>query len=156
MMRAVSNFGAGYKPPTYHALRGPLLQATKAKIDRKLDVWRSEGKRVTGFVISSDGWEDTTGKPLINILLSTPKGAHFVQAVNTSGETAYLLCHACLLTDSRHVNLLPVNAGHTKDAPYIAELWLAQIRELGAAHCSLLITDGASVNPAAGKIVTAE
>ena len=90
MVRAISNFGPGYKPPTYHALRGPLLQASKANVDRKLETWYGEGKRVTGFVLSSDGWEDTTGKALINILLSTPKGAHMVVAVNTSGKTLYL------------------------------------------------------------------
>ena len=100
MMQAISNFGPGYKPPTYHALRGPLLQTAKAKVERALGVWRSEGKRVTGFVLSSDGWEDVTGKPLINILLSTPKGAHFVEAVNASGESMDLLCYARLLASN--------------------------------------------------------
>lgn len=56
MMRAVSNYGPGYKPPSYRALRGPLLQKAKADLDRDLSVWRDEGKRVTGFVMSSDGW----------------------------------------------------------------------------------------------------
>ena len=102
MMRAISNFGPGYKPPAYHALRGDLLQKAKAKVDSALDVWRYEGKRVTGFVLSSDGWEDVTGKPLINNVLSTPKGAQFVEAVNASGECRSLLCHARLLAGNTH------------------------------------------------------
>ncbi len=63
-----------------------LLETAKAKVDCLLNVWRAEGKRTTGFVLTSDGWEDVSGRPLINILLSTPKGAHFVEAVDTSGD----------------------------------------------------------------------
>jgi hypothetical protein len=105
MMRAISNFGPGYKPLSYHALRGPLLQTAKTKVDGALDVWRNEGKRVTGFVLSSDSWEDTIGKPLINILLSTPKRAHFVEAVNASGERKNLPCHARLLISNADPSL---------------------------------------------------
>ena len=97
MMRAVSNFGPGYRPPTYNALRGELLQKARAEVDSTLTIWRNEGKRDTGFVLTSDGWEDVTGKPLINILFSTPKGAHFVEAVNASGGKLNCLTHAVLL-----------------------------------------------------------
>ena len=96
MIRAIANFGPGYKPPSYHALRTDLLQKAKAEVDSDLAVWRKDGLDVTGFVLSSDGWEDVTGKPLINIVLSTPKGSQFVRAVDTTG-TSMLLCHAKLL-----------------------------------------------------------
>ena len=56
MVEGISSVG-GYDPPSYNALRGPLLQTAKAKVDSALDIWRGEGKRVTGFVLSSDGWE---------------------------------------------------------------------------------------------------
>lgn len=110
MMRAVSTFGTGYKPPTYHALRGPLLQTAKVKVESSLDLWRNEGKRVTGFVLSSDGWEDVTGKPLINILLSTPKGPHFVEAVNASGGNTNPLSHLTLLAGNADHRLACVSA----------------------------------------------
>ena len=45
--------------------------------------------------------------------------------------------------------------GHTKDAAYMAGLWLAQIEQVGPEHVSAIITDGAAVNPAAARIVTA-
>lgn len=51
-------------------------------------------------VLTSDGWEDVTGKPLINVLLSTPKGAHFVEAKNASGEHVHLLSYASSLASS--------------------------------------------------------
>ena len=53
MVRAISNFGSGYKPPSYNALRGELLQKAVADVDRLLDVWRFEGKK-TGFVLTSE------------------------------------------------------------------------------------------------------
>ena len=46
--------------------------------------------------------------------------------------------------------------GHTKDAAFIAGLWITQIEKIGPEHVSVLITDGAAVNPAAAKLVTAE
>jgi len=90
MVRAICSFGPGYKPPSYNALRGDLLQRARADVDKLLAIWRLEGIK-TGFVFISDGWEDVTGRPLINILLTTPKGAHFVEAVNASGEHVHLL-----------------------------------------------------------------
>ena len=99
MVRAISNFGSGYKPPSYNALRGELLQKAVADVDRLLNVWRFEGTK-TGFVLTSDGWEDVTGKPLINVLLSMPKGAHFVEAKNASGGHIHLLIYASMLASS--------------------------------------------------------
>ena len=55
MMRAIANFGPGYTPPAYNALRGPLLETAKAKVNRLLDVWRSEGKRTTGWILTGLG-----------------------------------------------------------------------------------------------------
>lgn len=85
-IKAVSDFGSGYVPPSYNTLREDLLKTSKEKVDSVLNVWREEGKRSTGFVLSSDGYDDNSTNPLINILLSTPKGAHFVKAVNCTGK----------------------------------------------------------------------
>ena len=41
----------------------------------------------------------------------------------------------------------------TKDAEYMAELWLAQLERIGPENVSAIITDGAAVNPAAARIV---
>jgi hypothetical protein len=89
MIRGISGFGPGYKPPGYHALRTNLLRKAKAKVDRGLDLWRDLGEEWTGFVLASDGFEDVARNPLINIVLSTPKGAHFVEAVNATGQCAF-------------------------------------------------------------------
>ena len=103
MVRAICNFGPGYKPPSYNALRTELLQKAEVKVDAKLAVWRQDGEEVTGFVLSSDGWEDVTGKPLINIVFSTPKGSYFVEAINATSETVLLW----------HAGLYPGNPDHS-------------------------------------------
>ncbi len=54
----------------------------------------------------------------------------------------------------RPQSLAIVPPGHTKDAAYIAELWITQIEETGPEHVSVIITDGAAVNRAAARIVT--
>lgn len=102
MIRAIANFGPGYKPPGYHALRTNLLERAKAKVDSGLEIWCKIGKESTGFVLSSDGWEDVTGKPLINIVLSTPKGAQFVEAVNATGGVCFSSMLDCLETLTMH------------------------------------------------------
>ena len=88
-VKAVSDFGAGYVPPCYNALRENFLQISKMKMDSWLDVWREEGRRSTSFVLSSDGYEDNSNNALINIVLSTRKGAHFVKAINTAGAFVF-------------------------------------------------------------------
>jgi len=91
MIRAISNSGPG---PGYHALRTHPLQKLEAKanLESGLEVWRKNGKEWTGFVLSSDGWDDVTGKALFDIVLSTPKGSKFVEAVNATGTSTLLGC----------------------------------------------------------------
>ncbi|XP_042499898.1 uncharacterized protein LOC122078103 [Macadamia integrifolia] len=48
MIEAIAQFGSGYKPPSYHELRVPLLQDEKAQIDcikkKYEDYWKSESQ----------------------------------------------------------------------------------------------------------------
>ncbi len=37
--------------------------------------------------ITSDGWSDTRNRPLLNLLMVTPKGEKFLESVDTSGDT---------------------------------------------------------------------
>ena len=160
MVRAICNFGPGYKPPSYNALRTTLLQKAKLNVDSGLAVWRKDGEDGTGFVLSSDGWEDVTGKPLINIVFSTPKGSQFVEAVNATGEVVFTLasctrlCHTdCLQALQPFTKVCSVLPGEVKDAQYMAGLWLVQIERIGPENVSAIIADGAAVNPAAARIV---
>ena len=81
-----------------------------------------------------------------------------MEAVGTTGNKIAIYAKpmpGCLeaVILSQWVHVLP---GHTKDAAYIAGLWIAHINKIGSEHVSALVTDGAAVNRAAGKLVTAE
>ena len=60
-------------------------------LDKKLDEQvrkKIEGLlEETGSMILSDGWTSVQQRPIINALQSTPAGARFLKALDTSGET---------------------------------------------------------------------
>lgn len=82
---------------------------------------------MTGISIVSDGWEDGQRRPLLNIVEVSPRGAMFVKAVDTSGET--------------------------KDAGYIAERLIEAINDAGSELVVQVVTDSASVCKSAGELV---
>ncbi len=86
--------------------------------------------QLTGVTITSDGWSDVRKRPLLNLLLVSPKGEMFLKAVDTRGET--------------------------KDAAYIAGQLIDCIREVGADSVIQVVTDSAAVCKAAGKLVEQE
>jgi hypothetical protein len=62
-----------------------------AALDDKLDLKVSECMEglieEIGAMIISDGWTSVQDRPILNALLSTPVGAKFLKAIDTSGET---------------------------------------------------------------------
>ena len=129
MCRTIAATGSAYSGPAYNGVRTYLLDDARNTVDKNLKIWRNEGHK-TGFVMSSDGWTDTRNRPLMNIILSTPKGPHFFKAIDCSGQE--------------------------KNAAFTARLWIDAIKEVGEEHISVLISDSAAVNKAAGDILMAE
>ena len=72
---------------------------------------------MTGGLLISDGWTSIQNRPIINALLSTPVGARFLKAIDTSGQT--------------------------KDAQYIADFMCDCIIEVGADKTVAVCMDGA-------------
>ncbi len=46
-----------------------------------------ESLQLTGATITSDGWSDVRRRPLLNLLVISPKGDMFFKAIDTRGET---------------------------------------------------------------------
>lgn len=63
----------------------------------------------------------------MNVLAATPKGHCFLFAENCEGEH--------------------------KDAAFVADIWIRAVEQVGAENVLAFISDGASVNVAAGKIL---
>ena len=126
MMRAVARAGPAYKPPSAYSLGGPLLQSAHTRVEEGLQHLRALGIK-TGVSISSDGWTDVAGHPLINFMYMSPAGCVFLGAEDSSGAL--------------------------KDAAYLAKIIGKHIDEVGAENVVLVVTDNASVCSAAGQLL---
>jgi hypothetical protein len=116
----------GFIPPGYNALRTTLLQRERANIERLLlpvkETWLEKG-----ISLCSDGWSDPQRRPLINIMAACEKGAIFLRAIDTSGET--------------------------KDKHFIAEKLEEGLVEIGMHNVVQIITDNAPNCKAAGLLI---
>ena len=116
----------GYKPPAYDTLRTTLLADAKKRVNKKLRLWE-ERTDTTGCTICCDGWSDVANRPLLNILAVNPKGAKFIDAVDTSGEI--------------------------KSAEFIASVIIEAIEAVGPTRVVQVVTDNAANCRSAGKII---
>ncbi|XP_062191215.1 uncharacterized protein LOC133895012 [Phragmites australis] len=84
-IEATAQYGSGYKPPSYHELREPLLEkVVKETYDlrkRHEDAWKQYG-----CTLMSDGWTDRRGHHLINFLVNSPEGTFFLESIDASSE----------------------------------------------------------------------
>ena len=70
-----------------------------------------------GVTIVSDGWTNVQHKPIINALVSLPLGAYFLTALDTAGQT--------------------------KDAQYIADFIIEEVKKFGPEKVVAVCMDGA-------------
>lgn len=86
MCKAISASYVSYTGPAYNALRTSLLKEVKDRVDDACAVWYQHGLDITGLVAVSDGWAVAQSRPLLNMLLCSPKGHKFLKAIDTSGH----------------------------------------------------------------------
>ncbi|KAL4615700.1 hypothetical protein ACB092_07G145200 [Castanea dentata] len=73
--------GPGFKGPSYHDLRGLLLQKHVCEMnDYLLDV--KNDWKVYGCSIMSDGWTNQRNTPIINFLVFCPRGTMFLKSLD--------------------------------------------------------------------------
>eukprot|EP01018_Ginkgo_biloba_P012213 Gb_25432 [translate_table: standard] len=74
MFQQALEFGKGYKPPSFEALRTTILQRSKERLTNKLahikEIWKHIGCTII----------DMNHRPPINVLVSSPEGVLFVKA----------------------------------------------------------------------------
>ena len=120
---------AGYVPPSYNRLRTTLLAQEKEHVNRLLQPIKDTWRK-KGVSLVSDGWSDRQRRPLINIMAASSRGSMFVKAIDASGNT--------------------------KDAEYVANLFVQTINDLGEANVVQIVTDNASNYKAAGLTIEAK
>ena len=83
---AVGQFGSGYKPPTVHEYRMPLLKRQVLKTNSSLDVHR-EAWGKNGCTLMTDAWTDRRSRSLMNLCVNSAKGTVFLKAIDASSES---------------------------------------------------------------------
>ena len=81
----IAEFGKGYVPPCSEAIRTTLLKRSKGRVTNRL-LKIKESWKETGCTILSDGWSDLNNRPLINVLVYSPKGVLFLKVIDASGH----------------------------------------------------------------------
>jgi len=87
MLESIGQYGPGYRSPSYHEIREPLLERA---VNRTTELRKKHGEawKEYGCTLMSDGWTDTSHRHLIRFLANSPAGTFFVGSVDATSEMA--------------------------------------------------------------------
>jgi hypothetical protein len=126
MCEAIGQYGPGYRPPSYHEVRVPLLGKAVEQINKLKEKHEAAWKQY-GCTLMSDGWTDRRGRHLINFLVSSPEGTFFLESVDASSKV--------------------------HDAPMLADLLQQRIDLIGRDKVVQVVTDNGANYKAACKLL---
>ena len=95
MCREVGRFGAAYKPPNINQLREELLDKEYSSIQQEASAVFLSKLPQDGCTVSQDGWADIQRRALLNAVVANNKGAMFLHATDTKGESKVRLLCLC-------------------------------------------------------------
>jgi hypothetical protein len=75
-----------YEPPSYHAMRTTLIEPTKKHVEAEVKKATKQSIEVYGATICTDGWDNVTRQPLMNVMLSCHAGDIFLGSMDTTGN----------------------------------------------------------------------
>ncbi|XP_073030706.1 uncharacterized protein [Primulina eburnea] len=126
LMRAVGQFGPGFKPPTQYQLREPILKSevegTKQLLKKHEEEWAKNG-----CSIMIDAWSDRKRRSILNLCVNCKEGTVFLESKESSEEA------------------------HT--AGLIFEYVDKCVEQVGAHNVVQIVTDNAINNMAAAKLM---
>nr|XP_045083750.1 uncharacterized protein LOC109738638 [Aegilops tauschii subsp. strangulata] len=125
-IEASCQYGSGYKPPSAHELREPLLNDCVKETGLLRRQHESAWKKY-GCTLMSDGWSDKRGRHLINFLVNSPEGTFFLESVDASS-----VCH---------------------DGDMIADLLEKRILDVGKENVVQVVTDNGANYKKAGHLL---
>ncbi|XP_050947036.1 uncharacterized protein LOC127151431 [Cucumis melo] len=129
MIESIGQFGPGLKPPTYHELRVPCLKKKLEATNELMSSHKAEWAKV-GCTVMADGWTDRRNRTLINFLVNSPKGTMFIESIDASS--------------------------YVKDGKKMFELLDNFVERIGEANVVQVVTDSASANVMAGRLLEAK
>ncbi|XLS48490.1 hypothetical protein HN51_022848 [Arachis hypogaea] len=86
MFEKAIRYRQGFKPPSYHELRVPLLKKHVELVQQSLEEHREYWKQV-GCTIMTDGWTDKRRRTILNFLVNSSKGTIFLKSIDASHIT---------------------------------------------------------------------
>ncbi|XP_058005456.1 uncharacterized protein LOC131181417 [Hevea brasiliensis] len=128
MIRTIENYGKEMKPPSFHEVRVRLLNKEVQITNDLLESHKEEWENY-GCTLMCDGWTDRKGRTLINFLANSLKGSVFIKSVDASDES--------------------------KTAALLTSLIEKELMEIGSEKVVQVVTNNASNNVAAGRILEA-
>ncbi|KAJ6990676.1 hypothetical protein NC653_019055 [Populus alba x Populus x berolinensis] len=123
-MQDITSMGPGFKGPSYHDLRGPLLKGVVHDVHEYLFKIKAHWK-LYGCSIMADEWLNRRNVPVMNFLAYSPRGTIFLKSVNTSGLQ--------------------------KDKETLLEMFDEVVKEVGQENIVQFVSDNESAFKAAGK-----
>jgi hypothetical protein len=85
MLGEINDDPKGYMGPNFEKVHTTLLWKEKLMVEKVLESVRSCWSG-NGVSIISNGWIDTTNRPLVNIIVMSPSGSYFLRAIDASKE----------------------------------------------------------------------
>eukprot|EP01018_Ginkgo_biloba_P005176 Gb_37142 [translate_table: standard] len=107
MVRAIKNGPQGYKPPGYQTLHTTIIDKEKSRVDKDLEPVWSEWPKVE-FSIIMEGWTDRRNRPLLNIIVSCPRGPYFMRAIDCALKEKNAIFQSELLFFSNFSWIAPI------------------------------------------------
>ncbi|URD88420.1 hypothetical protein MUK42_24599 [Musa troglodytarum] len=126
MADAIAAVGLGYKMPSYHSLRGKLLNICANEV-QEINKELRKSWEVTGCTVMVDRWMDKSGQAMINFFIDCPKGAMFLKSVDASEIETTL--------------------------EGLVGLFDSVVQDVGSSNIVQFITDGSTCYKAAGKVL---
>lgn len=84
MVKDINEYGPDLKPPSYHKVRVSLLKKEVNFIKGDMIKKYKAKWNKTSCTIISDGWTDGSHQFITNFLVNSPRGAVFLQSLDTS------------------------------------------------------------------------
>lgn len=126
MVTAIGQFGPGVTPPSQYQLREPLLKEEVDRFHGLLKPKEEEWKK-NGCTVMTDAWSDRKRKSIMNLCVNCKGGTMFLSSKESSDEA------------------------HT--GGYVFEYVKGCIEEIGEENVVQVVTDNATNNMSAAKIM---
>ena len=117
--KKIGEFGLGFSPPSYHNIRHSFLDKCYDEVKERVIYVTLSNLKLLGCTIVSYGWSNVQLCPLINVMVMSPHGKHFLRVVDSSRQIkagAYIAqTLASAIDDVEPTNVLQVVMDNAKN-----------------------------------------